>query len=170
MFVQLIESILPLNFYSELAGVIVDCSILIKIIKIYLPKIYDHLVDIGFELSLNNVLYKWFVSLYIQNLSLDLSLTIWDVLVLEGNIVMFKSAIAILKIVKHKILSVENLEDLNDIFEDCTKHLNDNYTMLYYLIARRFEFDNTYIMKNRIALQPAIIENINKGNEYKIQE
>jgi hypothetical protein len=170
MFVQLIESILPLNFYSELAGIIVDCSILIKLIKIYLPNLYNHLVNIGFELSLNNVLYKWFVSVYIQNLSLDLSLIIWDVLVLEGNIVMFKSALAILKIVKHKIMSLDSMEDLNYIFEDCTRHLNDNYTMLYYLILRRFEFDNTFIMKNRIALQPAIIENINKGNEYKIQE
>jgi hypothetical protein len=169
MFVQLIESILPLNFYSELAGIIVDCSILIKLIKIYLPTLYLHLCDIGYDLSLNNVLYKWFVSVYIQNLSLELSLIIWDVLVLEGNIVMFKSALGILKILKDKILSFDDMEQLNYVFEDCTKYLNDSYTMMYYLILRRFEFDNSFIIKNRIALQPAILENINNGNQHKIQ-
>jgi hypothetical protein len=170
VFVQLIESILPLNFYSELAGIIIDCSILIKLIKIYLPNLYNHLAEIGYELSLNNVLYKWFVSVFIQNLSYELSLIVWDVLVLEGNIVMFKSALAILKILKHKIISYDTLEDLNYIFEDCTKYLNDSYTLLYYLILRRFEFDNAFIMKNRILLEPAIIENINRGNEFKIKE
>ncbi len=66
-------------------------------------------------------------------------------------------------------MSYDTLEDINYVFEDCTKYLNDSYTLLYYLILRRFEFDNSFIMKNRMFLEPAIIENIYKGNEFKIQ-
>ena len=91
-------------------------------------------------------------------------------LLLEGNLVMFKATLAILKILKDKIMSYDSLEDINYVFEDCTKHLNDSYTLLYYLILRRFEFDNSFIMKNRMALEPAIIDNIIKGNEFRIQE
>jgi hypothetical protein len=53
----------------------VDCTILIKLLKVYLPGLYNHLLDIGYELSLNNVLYKWFVSVYIQNISFDVLFT-----------------------------------------------------------------------------------------------
>jgi len=83
---------------------------------------------------------------------------------------MFKATLAILKILKDKIMSYDSLEDINYVFEDCTKHLNDSYTLLYYLILRRFEFDNSFIMKNRMALELAIIDNIIKGNEFRIQE
>jgi hypothetical protein len=165
----MIESILPLNNYSELAGIMTDCSILIKLIKIYLPNLFNHLNEIGYELSLNNVLYKWFVSVYIQNLSYELSITVWDVLFLEGNITMFKGALAILKIIKDKILSLDNIEDVNDVFDYTIKHLNENYTLLYYLILRRFEFDSEYISKNRKLIEPEIIENISRNNEFKIQ-
>jgi predicted DNA-binding protein YlxM (UPF0122 family) len=169
VFVQLIEHILPINYYSELAGIMVDCSILIKLIKIYLPSLYNHLIEIGYELSLNNVLYKWFVSVFIQNLSTELSFIIWDLLFLEGNIVMFKGALGLLKIIKKSVLSKDSLEDINEAFDEGTKHLNDRKTLIYYLVVRKFEFDLDFICKNRNIFQPAILENINKNNENKIR-
>jgi hypothetical protein len=160
---------LPINYYSELAGIMVDCSILIKLIKIYLPSLYNHLIEIGYELSLNNLLYKWFVSVFIQNLSQELSFIIWDLLFLEGSIVMFKGALALLKIIKRSVLSKESLEDIHEAFDEGTKHLNDHKTLIYYLVVRKFEFDLDFICKNRIIFQPAIIENIVKNNENKIR-
>jgi hypothetical protein len=166
--VQLIENILPINYYSELAGIMVDCSILIKLIKIYLPLVYNHLCDIGFEMSLNNVLYKWFVSVFIQNLSTDLSLIIWDMIFLEGNFIFFKAALAILKIMKKTILSKSTLEDINEVFDEDTRQLNDRQTLIYYLIIRKFEFDYDFICKSRLSFQTTIFENIFKDNESKI--
>ncbi len=147
----------------------VDCSILIKLIKIYLPSLHNHLIEIGYELSLNNILYKWFVSVFIQNLSTELSFIIWDLLFLEGNIVMFKSALGILKIIKKSVLCKNSLEDINEAFDEGTKHLNDRKTLIYYLVVRKFEFDLDFICKNRIIFQPAILENIIKNNENKIR-
>lgn len=147
----------------------VDCSILIKLIKIYLPSLYNHLIEIGYELSLNNILYKWFVSVFIQNLSSELSFIIWDLLFLEGNIVMFKSALGILKIIKKSVLCKDSLEDINEAFDEGTKHLNDRKTLIYYLVVRKFEFDIDFICKNRCIFQPAILENIIKNNENKIR-
>jgi hypothetical protein len=166
--VQLIENILPINYYSELAGIMVDCSILIKLIKIYLPLVYNHLCDIGFEMSLNNVLYKWFVSVFIQNLSQDLSLIIWDLIFLEGNFIFFKAALAILKIMKKTILSKSTLEDINEVFDEDTRLLNDRQTLIYYLIIRKFEFDYDFICKSRLSFQTTIFENIFRDNESKI--
>src|SRR5689334_14915698 len=112
----------------------IDCTILIKLVKIYLPSLYHHLIEIGLELSLNNVLYKWFVSVFIQNLSYELSLVIWDVLFLDGTVALFKGSLGVLKIIKDQIIQKNSLEDINYIFEESTKYLIDHYTLIYYLI------------------------------------
>lgn len=145
----------------------VDCAILLNLIKGYLPNVYNHLVEIGYEMSLSNVLYKWFVSLFIQNLSSDLSLVIWDMLMLEGNIVLFKATIGILKILKNSILSKSSLEDINYIFDEETRHLNDHSVLVYYLILQKFEFDIEFIYKNRIVFQSTILESIINNNNYR---
>jgi hypothetical protein len=102
------EEILPLNYYSELAGIITDCTLLNILIKKYLPDLYKFFVEIGFEMSLNNFIHKWLVSLFIQNFNDTVSIKIWDYLFLEGNIVLFKSAIAILKNLKDFLMSKDN--------------------------------------------------------------
>jgi hypothetical protein len=168
--VQMIENILPINYYSELAGIMIDCSILIQLLKAYLPNLYNHLVEVGYELSLNNIIYKWFVSVYIQNLSHEISMIIWDLLFLEGNIIMFKAALGIFKIIKEELRSKQNLEEVNEIFDEQTKYLNDHYTIIYYLILRRFEFNNEFLMKSRSSFGPKITENIIKNNEHKYQK
>lgn len=49
-------------------GLLTDASIVISFIESYLPDLHKHLVDVGFELHLNNLLYKWFLALFIQNI------------------------------------------------------------------------------------------------------
>lgn len=167
---QLVENILPIDYYSELAGIMTDCTILIKLVMIYLPQMYNHLIELGYELSLNNIIYKWFVSIFMQNLSEDLSFIIWDMLFLEGNIVMFKAAIGVLKILTNDLVAATDMEEVNMVLDERTKNLNDNYTLIYYLILRRFDFDSSSIQKNRRFFEPTIIETIMKNNEYKIKK
>jgi hypothetical protein len=164
----MIEHILPINYYSELAGVMVDSAIIIKLIKVYLPILQNHLNDLGYEMSLNNLIYKWLVSVFIQNLSNDLSFIIWDLLFLEGSIIMFKASLAILKIIKSILLQKYSIEDINYVFDEATKYLNDYNTLIYYLVLRKYEFDMEFILKNRKILYPSVYENIAKNNEYRI--
>jgi hypothetical protein len=97
-----------LKYYSELSGIITDCTLLNNFIQKYLPDLYDFFIKLGFEMNLNNFIHKWLVSLFTQNFSDEISLLIWDFLFLEGNIVLFKSAIAILKILKDEIMTYNN--------------------------------------------------------------
>jgi hypothetical protein len=59
-------------------------------------------------LSLNNFIHKWFVSLFTQNFCEEYSLIIWDFLMLEGNIVLFKSSLAIFATLRIEIMKHEN--------------------------------------------------------------
>ena len=49
-------------------GLLTDASIVISFIESYLPDLHKHLLDVGFELHLNNLIYKWFLALFIQNI------------------------------------------------------------------------------------------------------
>jgi len=108
VFTQLIEEILPLNYYSELAGVITDCTLLNILIEKYLPDLQEYLTLIGFDISLNNFIHKWLVSIFIQNFNDSFSIKIWDFLFLEGSIVLFKAGIAVLKSLKSEIMLNRN--------------------------------------------------------------
>lgn len=104
MFTQVIEEILPINYYSELAGMITDCAILVNFLEKYLPDLYKFLMENNFELSLDNFIHKWFVSFFVQNFQKEICVVIWDFFFLEGNIVLFKAALAVLKILKKDIM------------------------------------------------------------------
>ena len=69
IFTQIIECILPVNFFSQMAGVMIDSTILNKMIQIYIPDLYQFLKVNNYEFFLTNVTYKWFLSLFSQNIS-----------------------------------------------------------------------------------------------------
>ena len=54
-----------------MVGLLTDGSIVISFIESYLPDLYKHLLDVGFELHLNNLIYKWFLALFIQNIPIE---------------------------------------------------------------------------------------------------
>ena len=68
---QILENFLQVEYYSELSGILVDNTIVFNLLKKYLPKLMNHLFDNGYELSLNNIICKWLVSLFIQNISFE---------------------------------------------------------------------------------------------------
>ncbi len=68
VFVQIVENYLPLNYYSNMCGVMVDSAIINQLLEIYLPDLYNHIASLGYEMNLNNIIYKWLVSIYAHNL------------------------------------------------------------------------------------------------------
>ena len=69
VFVQIIENYLPINYYSEMAGIIVDQYILNKLISIYLPDLNKLFQKLGFDIA--PITLQWFVSIFAQNLLLE---------------------------------------------------------------------------------------------------
>ena len=169
IFVQLIESILPISYYVELTGIIVDTSILHILLKMYHPDLYSHLVEIGYDLSLNNILYKWFVSLFIQNTNDELSFIVWDSLFLEGNIVLFFASLALFRIMKLDMMQTESMEELHILLDEKINCYDDKYTMYWYCIIKKFEFDYNFLYKHRAEYEKSVTESILLANKKKIE-
>jgi hypothetical protein len=138
----------------------VDCAILNSFMHSYIPDLYEHFMNCGFEANLNNFIYKWLVSLFIQNFPEDFSFSIWDYLFIDGNIVIFKASLAIFIVLKKVLMRNTNFETIYEILSTGTNDISDFHILLYYLCLKRFEFDYSFINKNRLLLYKPILDTI----------
>lgn len=68
----------------------------------YLPAIHGHFQALGVESDL--FLFDWFVTLFSRALPLEVASRIWDVYFLQGEILLFKAALAVLQTIEANIL------------------------------------------------------------------
>ena len=76
------------------------------------------------EIDPRNYVYEWIMTLYTRALSLKLAKRVWDLYFLDGFSVLFTTALAILKILKDKLLYAE-LEDIMQILKDAQYSITD---------------------------------------------
>ena len=84
IFTQIIELILPLNYYSQLSGVITDTSLISILLEKYLPDLYDFFTNNNFELTVNNFIHKWLVCLFTQGFNEEMAYNFFDFFSLMG--------------------------------------------------------------------------------------
>ncbi len=94
---------------------------------------------------------------------------IWDSLFIQGNIIIFKTIIAIFNLLKTELMGKTSIEEINNIFEENTKYLNDFNYINYYLILKKFEFNYKIIQINRQELELKIAESINNTNRFNLE-
>lgn len=170
VFCQIIESILPLNFYSGMSGLIADIDILIGLFKeMYMPEFND-LMKEGHFIYLKNILLQWFLSIFVINFPEQPSIAIWDILFIDKSIVLFKIAIYLIKLIKRNLLAIKDMEQFKNYIRDYFDHFNDTEYIKYVLLLRKFEFDDKFIEYNRTVFLKPIIENINRNFEDKIRK
>jgi hypothetical protein len=129
----------------------------------------------NFEVNLNNVIYKWLLTLYIDSLPKELTSIIWDALFLDGQVVLFKAALGIIKTLKNKLLEQDSMLGIHNIFDHEAREVllcsNNNLTaIVYYLTLRKFEFDNQFIIKNRMYYEKTVTETLHKRNQERLKD
>lgn len=74
-----------------------------SIISTLLPKIHKRFKEINIEPE--SFLVDWFMTLFLKPLPLDIASRIWDIYFLEGEMFLFKVALALLKLYSHQFES-----------------------------------------------------------------
>ena len=148
--------------YSELAGMMGDCALTLNLLKTEEGDIMAHLNKAGNELFLNNLLYQWYVSLFVQSATNDVFLAVWDAMFVDGNIVIFRAAIGILTLMKEEILALDTMEDMSDFFESKIVEFNNVEKLMKILLESKDTFDMEIITKGREQFLPKVIETIKK--------
>lgn len=151
MFTELIEEILPINYYSELCGVIVDTTIVNILLKKYFPKLKSLFSNEMLNSILNNFLQQSILGLFTCFLKEETSYLIWDFLILEGSSVLFKAFIGIFSTLQKSLLaSNEDIVVVKDILEkDIQKIPETSLQLIHTLAIRKFEFNDDFLEQKR---------------------
>ena len=174
IFIQIIEKILPIIFYSDLAGIIIETTIIDTFISFYLSDFYNYLVHNSFKLSLNNFIHKWMVSLYTQGLSPEMAYTFLDFFFLDGEICLYKCSLFIMTMLVEYLVKNNDFEYMFNMFNEAPIHIHDPKTLIYFLYEKNFEINendlNNYREKIKIPVFNKLKEEIRESFYRQCEE
>ena len=104
---------LPRSFYKFLS-----------LMKKHLNPIYVHLTNKNRLVVPSMYASQWFITLFAVNVKSDIHVRIIDIFLLEGQKVIYKLGLAILKINEERILNAKQLEEIMGIFKYAYDNLN----------------------------------------------
>ena len=150
-----------------MTGIITDTKIILKMLKKYFPEL-EKLIDEE-NMIMKNFINKWIITLFTNNFQKELGYIIWDFLLLQGNIVLFKGIFTIFSILKKKLLNQKKNEELlYPIFEDTLNIDPKNKKILFGLAIKNYDgLDEKNINKKRNSINPKIFDdiiNLNKNS------
>ena len=167
---MILEKIFPINYYNELSGLVTDSTIAQLLLKENFPEMFKLLEKSGGIMYLTNAINKWFLTIFINRIPEVYSNLIWDLFLLEGNIVTFKAAYGIIHMLQESIMRCKNFDDLNNVFQSTTRTLKIRGKLAYYLISKKFYFNMDKIKNYRKKLNNKIIKEIESLNHSLKEE
>lgn len=108
--VAIVEHIMPENYYTDLWMAQIDSMVVLDFVSTKLPNLHDHFVKYDIELSL----FAWFLTIFVDGASPSLYLRLWDCFLHEGEKVLFRVSLAILKTNEHELLRLKNSISVNN--------------------------------------------------------
>lgn len=102
-FIEIVENILPSDFYStSLLGAHIDLSVLKILLKERSKRLARHFEKHDVDISV--VCMSWFLCLFVNTLPVETCLRVWDVFFLEKSKILFRVAIALFKMHESELL------------------------------------------------------------------
>ena len=165
---MILEKIFPIHYYNELSGLVTDSSIVQQLLRDNFPEMFALLEKLGGTMYLTNAINKWFLTIFINRISEVYSNLIWDLFLLEGNLVMFKATYALIRMMYKFIMECKNFDDLNSVFQNVPPTLKIRGKLAYYLLSKKFNFNIDIIKECRKNMNIKVIKEIsNLDNSLK---
>lgn len=126
--VMIIEKYLPLDYYSNMIGVLVDQKVLQHFMRKRLPRLCAHLDEHDFNLDL--IAFQWLACLFAINLPQKIHFAVWDLFFIKGIVVIFRFALTILQLMEEQILRADRFEEIYSIIENFCSTQLDTKTLM----------------------------------------
>uniref|UniRef100_A0AAR5QFC8 TBC1 domain family member 30 n=1 Tax=Dendroctonus ponderosae TaxID=77166 RepID=A0AAR5QFC8_DENPD len=134
LMIYLIEGVLPDSYFADsLRGLSVDMAVFRELLRSKLPRLSKHLDVLqnaakdgsrSYEPPLTNVFtMQWFLTLFCNCLPHPTVLRVWDLIFLEGNEVLLRTAVAIWQVLAQRILSVRTADEFYCMMGALTREL-----------------------------------------------
>ncbi|XP_069704210.1 serine-rich adhesin for platelets-like isoform X2 [Periplaneta americana] len=134
--IYLIEGVLPESYFANnLRGLSVDMAVFRDLLRLRLPTLSRHLEQLqhdardtatgtSYEPPLTNVFtMQWFLTLFSNCLPQPTVLRVWDLIFLEGNEVLLRTALAIWDGLADRIMAVDSADEFYSIMGVLTREM-----------------------------------------------
>lgn len=122
--VGIIHTILPPAYYaSDMLVPQADQQVLMQLVHVSMPKLSTHMEQLGVELPA--VTFSWFLSLFTACLPIETVFRVWDMLLLEGSVILFRVAYAILSLKSKALLDTPTAASFYQQLHMATAHWYD---------------------------------------------
>ncbi|XP_053995038.1 uncharacterized protein LOC128885183 isoform X2 [Hylaeus volcanicus] len=152
--IYLIEGVLPEGYFADnLRGLSVDMAVFRDLLRSKLPKLSKHLKALqndakdkatgsSYEPPLTNVFtMQWFLTLFCHCLPQDAVLRVWDLIFLEGDEILLRTALTIWEGLSDRIMTVTSADEF--------------YSIMGVLSREMLEFtDTNNLIKNIVSMEP----------------
>ena len=109
--VHIVETLLPLNYTSDLLGVQVEARLVMSLLEDKFPRLMHHIVALDCKEPLRDTITKWILQLFVNILPTETVLRVFDVFLIEGTKAIVRFTLAIFKIHEQGFLSCRTMED-----------------------------------------------------------
>lgn len=95
---QIVEQILPPDYYANLIGVLVDQKVVQRLMEEKLPRLcetFDQFPEV--RILLDQKIFKWLMVLFVGELSPTVETYVWDLFFIKGSIVIIRVALTVLQ-------------------------------------------------------------------------
>jgi hypothetical protein len=158
IFIQVMEKILPIVYYSELVGIVMETTLVENLISLYFPDLYKFISDNNFNVPLRNFIHKWMVCLFTQTLSPEMVYSFLDYLFLEGSdFALIKNSLFIISFIHDKLLKSNDFEYMYNIFNEGTINIHDVKSMIYFLEDKKLEITPQHIKEFQSKMEKPIV-------------
>ena len=151
-----------------MCGIIVDMTIINILLRNYCPKLIpllDNKNENYGDFIGNNFINVNLINLFTNEyINTDTSLLIWDLLFIDGNIILIKAFLAIYHYLLPFLLeSNQSIEDFQIIINNNLKKLdNENKDLIFYLVIKDYDFTEESIEQARFSLSVNTANTIQK--------
>ena len=151
-----------------MCGIIVDMTIINILIRECFPKlipVLDNKNENYGDYVGNNFINVNLINLFTNDyINEKTSLLIWDLLFIDGNIILIKAFLAIYHYLQPFLLeSSQTIENFQIIIKNQMKKLeNDDKDLLFYLVIKEYNFNEEEIEQARFSLSINTANSINK--------
>jgi hypothetical protein len=101
----LIEEVIPREYYTTMISLTADINVLLLLVMTHRPKLYKHFRGVNFELPM--VMVELFITVFSTNAT-DITDIIFDLVLLEGSIVYFKTMLVFFSYYEKDLLELDD--------------------------------------------------------------
>jgi len=154
-----------------MCGIIVDMTIINILLRNYFPNLvplFDNKNENYGDYIGNNFINVNLINLFTNDyIDKNTALLIWDLLFIDGNIILIKTFLAIYHYLLPLLLdSEQTIETYQNIVKNEIPKLTcDNKNLIFYLIIKEYNFTEEEINQARFSLSVNTANSINKENE-----